>query len=214
MMRKRIAEYGVFFGEFVRNFETTGAVLPSGPWLASALVRFVDQADAPPRRILEIGPGTGAVTRRLVAALRPEDRLDLVELNGAFVRTLNHRFATEHAFQAVAARSRVFHCALEDLPRDTPYDLIISGLPLNNFSAGQVKRILRTIGELGRPGGTLSFFEYIAVRTARAMVSGRSERLRLRGISHVLSKLLDGREIRRDWIWPNIPPAWVHHVRM
>jgi phospholipid N-methyltransferase len=213
-MRKRFAEYGLFFGEFLRNFHTTGAVLPSGPWLASALVHFVDQPTALPRRILEIGPGTGAVTRRLVAALGPEDRLDLVELNGNFVRTLNHRFATEHAFQAAAARSRVYHCALEDLSRDTPYDLIVSGLPLNNFPVGQVKRILRAIEQLGRPGGTLSFFEYIAVRPARAMVSGRSERLRLRGIGHALGKLLDGREIRRDWIWPNIPPAWVHHVQM
>ncbi len=214
-MRKRFAEYGLFFGEFLRNFHTTGAVLPSGARLASALVRFVDQpTTAPLRRILEIGPGTGAVTRRLVAAMRPEDRLDLVELNGNFVRTLNHRFATELAFQAAAPRSRVIHCALEELSRDTPYDLIISGLPLNNFSVGQVKRILRAIEQLGRPGGTLSFFEYIAVRPVRAMVSGRSERLRLRGIGHALGKLLDRREIRRDWIWPNIPPAWVHHVRM
>jgi phospholipid N-methyltransferase len=138
----------------------------------------------------------------------------MVELNGNFVRILNQRFATEPAFQAVAARSRVFHCALEDLARDTPYDLIVSGLPLNNFSVGQVKRILRTIGKLGRPGGTLSFFEYIAVRSARAMVSSRSERLRLRGIGRALDRLFDGREIRRDWIWPNVPPAWVHHVRL
>jgi phospholipid N-methyltransferase len=213
-MRKRFAEYGLFFGEFVRNFHTTGAVLPSSPWLASALVRFVGEPAPEPRRILEIGPGTGAVTRRLVAALQPEDRLDLVELNGAFVRVLNRRFDTEHVFRAAAPRSRVLHCALEDLPRDTPYDLIISGLPLNNFPVGQVKRILRTIEQLGTSGGTLSFFEYIAVRRARAMVSGYSERLRLRGIGHALDKLLDGREIRRDWIWPNIPPAWVHHVRI
>jgi hypothetical protein len=24
---------------------------------------------------------------------------------------------------------------------------------------------------------------------------------------------LTGREFKRDWIWPNVPPAWVHHVR-
>lgn len=213
-MQTRFAEYKLFFREFLWNFHTTGAVLPSGPWLASALVHFVDQPAVSPRRILEIGPGTGAVTRRIVAALGPHDQLDLVELNGNFVRALNHRFATEPAFQAVAPRSRVLHCPLEELPHGTRYDLIISGLPLNNFAAGQVKRILRSIGQLANPGSTFSFFEYIAVRPARAIVSGRSERLRLRGIGRTLGRLLDGSEIRRDWIWPNLPPAWVHHVRM
>ena len=81
-------------------------------WLP--LVHYAGQPATSPRRILEIGPGTGAVTRRIVAALGSNDQLDLVELNGNFVRTLNHRFATEPAFQAMAPRSRVLHCSLEE----------------------------------------------------------------------------------------------------
>ena len=61
---------------------------------------------------------------------------------------------------------------MEDLPADEPYDLIISGLPLNNFSVADVERILEVMHRLLRPGGTLSFFEYIAIRPARALVSG------------------------------------------
>jgi hypothetical protein len=63
------------------------------------------------------------------------------------------------------------------------------------------------------PGGTLSFFEYIAVRTARSLISGQAERTRLRGIGRAMRSVLDGREIRRDAVWLNVPPAWVHHVR-
>jgi hypothetical protein len=47
----------------------------------------------------------------------------------------------------------------------------------------------------------------------KAAVSGRAGRDRLRGIGAALQKTLDGREIKRDWVWPNVPPAWVHHVR-
>ena len=39
-------------------------------------------------------------------------------------------------------------------------------------------------------------------------------RERLRGISRVLESVLGEGEIRRDWVWINVPPAWVHHVRM
>ena len=35
-----------------------------------------------PRRILECGPGTGAVTAEIVRQLRPGDQLDILEING------------------------------------------------------------------------------------------------------------------------------------
>jgi phosphatidylethanolamine/phosphatidyl-N-methylethanolamine N-methyltransferase len=212
-MRRRLSEHALFFREFLRNFHTTGAILPSGRHLAAALTRFVGEPSTP-RRILEVGPGTGAVTRRILAAIGPADRIDLVELNDAFVDQLRGRFQSDPAFQTAASRARVLHCRVEDLPPGEPYDLIISGLPLNNFALADVERILAALTSLLAPGGTLSFFEYIAVRTARALFSGRSERARLRGIGQALQTLLDGRELRRDAVWLNVPPAWVHHVRM
>ena len=180
--------------------------------MARALARYVGSQQSA-RRVLEVGPGTGAVTSHIVKRLGEQDQLDLVELNSEFVRRLNERFASEDGFRNVAARARVLHQRLEDLPQDVQYDLIVSGLPLNNFPVADVEHILQVFKRLLRPGGTLSFFEYIAIRPARALVSGPLERTRLRGISSALSGLLGPYEVRRDWIWPNIPPAWVHHVR-
>ncbi len=207
-----LRDYRLFWQEFRRNFHTTGAVLPSGRLLCRALSRWVRDGDCG-RRVLEVGPGTGAVTAHIVAALRPDDVLDLVELNDCFVGRLRERFASEPAFARVAQRSRVLHQRVEELPADERYDLIISGLPLNNFSVSDVEQILDVFARLLMPGGTLSFFEYIAVRPTRALVSGRHERERLRGIGQALGRMLAPHEIRRDWIWPNVPPAWVHHVR-
>ena len=197
----------------MRNFHTTGAILPSGRYLAGALARFVREKSLPPRRILEVGPGTGAVTRHIIAGMGSADCLDLVELNQTFVEQLEQRFRTEAAFRAVANCSRVLHCPVEDLPRSERYHVIVSGLPLNNFAATDVERILAALRDLLAPGGTLSFFEYIAVRPLRTLVSGRAERDRLRGIGKALGNLLGDREIRRDAVWLNVPPAWVHHVR-
>lgn len=213
-MRRRLSEYGLFFKAFLTSYHTTGAIVPSGRFLAAALARYVGDGAAGPRRILEVGPGTGAVTRRIIASLRPDDRLDLVELNASFVAQLRRCMETDKAFRPVADRTRVFHCSVEELPRDSAYDLIISGLPLNNFSVATVEQILATLTGLLEPGGTLSFFEYIAIRRARALFSGRAERARLRGIGRAMHKVLAEHEIRRDRIWPNVPPAWVHHVRL
>lgn len=210
-MRNHFSESRVFLREYFRHCRTTGSILPSGRSLARALSRYVGTTDEP-KQILEVGPGTGPVTRQIATRLGPEDRLDLVELNDAFVEVLRRRLETEPEFQAVAGRTRIFHCPVEEIPGQPSYDAIISGLPLNNFTALEVKRILDCLRGLLRPGGTLSFFEYIAIRFA-PMVSGRAERQRLRGVGDVLRSTLNGNEIRRNWIWPNIPPAWVHHVQ-
>jgi phosphatidylethanolamine/phosphatidyl-N-methylethanolamine N-methyltransferase len=221
-MRRRLAENALFFREYLRNFHSTGALLPSGRFLAAALARFVGRQSgngeataplAPPRRILEVGPGTGAVTRRIIAGMGNADLLDLVELNETFVRQLRERFEHEPAFQAVADRARVLHSPIEELPHDQTYNVIVSGLPLNNFSAALVEQILATLVGLLAPGGTLSFFEYIAVRPARALVSGQAERARLHGVAQAMRAVLDPHEIRREAVWLNVPPAWVHHVR-
>ena len=224
----------LFFREFRRTFRTTGAVLPSGRRLGRALARFVRQRPSSMvpgcgvpgtigegrrvpacgwRRILEVGPGTGAVTRQIVACMGPEDRLDLVELNDRFVACLREQFCSDPALAAVADRARVLHCPVEQLPPDGTYQVIVSGLPLNNFAVDDVRQILAVMTGLLEPGGTLSFFEYIALRRLKGMFSGRAERARLRGIAQAIGTLLDGREIRRDSIWANVPPAWVHHVR-
>jgi phospholipid N-methyltransferase len=218
-----LQDHRVFWRQFRQQFHTTGSIMPSGRFLGRALARYVGvptaaQAGGPHQsrgqRILEVGPGTGAVTTHIVRRLGADDRLDLVELNEQFVKRLNERFVCEAPLRDAVARTRVLHQRVEDLPKDTRYDLIISGLPLNNFSVADVERILATLVALLPPGGMLSFFEYIAIRPARALVSGPAERARLRGIGRALSGLLGPHEIRRDCVWRNIPPAWVHHVRL
>jgi phospholipid N-methyltransferase len=214
-MARPFEQHRVFWRQFRQQFHTTGAIAPSGRALGRALSRFVRTGEATgPRRILEVGPGTGAVTTHICRAMRPEDALDLVELNDAFVKHLIDRFDNADPFRAVKSRANVHHCRVEELNPREPYDLIVSGLPLNNFAVADVEQILSTLRRFLRPGGgVLSFFEYVAIRRAKSVVGKRADRERLRGISGILSKLFDEHEFRRDLVLTNIPPAWVHHVR-
>jgi phosphatidylethanolamine/phosphatidyl-N-methylethanolamine N-methyltransferase len=209
-----MSEYRLFLREFFQNYHTTGAILPSGGPLAKALARYVAEPAPAPRRILEVGPGTGAVTRHIISAMQPLDRLDLVELNQSFVRRLEQRFQGDPLFQPVAERTRILHCPVEEMPQDSAYGLIVSGLPLNNFSAALVERILRVLLNFLEPGGTFSFFEYIALRRAKKLFSGAAERQRLSGVQRAMHEALKKHEIRREAVWRNVPPAWVHHLRV
>lgn len=206
----------LFFREFRQTYRTTGAIAPSGQALARALARFVPPplSATAPRRVLEVGPGTGAVTRAMIAALGPVDTLDLVELNERFCDRLRERLAQDEQFRQVAARTRLFQQSVEDLPLEVKYDVIVSGLPLNNFSIDLVERLLHALTSRLAPGGSLSFFEYVWIRNMKAAVSGSEERKRLRAIGGKIGELLRRHEFHRDLIMTNLPPAWVHHVRI
>jgi phospholipid N-methyltransferase len=225
-MRQRWADYRVFWQQFRQAYTNTGAVLPSGRGLARALTRFVRNGEAAsaagqngnapnpaPRRILEVGPGTGAVTLQIIADMRPNDRLVLVERNQEFVDHLGQRLRETAEVESCRDRILLKHASVEELPSNEMYDVIISGLPLNNFDVDLVDRILTKLTRLLAPGGILSFFEYVAVRKAKAMISSPDDRARLEGIARVLGDFLAGMEIRRDLVLANVPPAWVHHVR-
>ena len=160
-MSQQWADYRVFWREFRRSFHTTGAVLPSGPALAAALSRYVREGSAGAnsrRRILEVGPGTGAVTRHILAGLRPEDRLDLVERNAEFVACLKERIANDADYQPAAGRIALHHASVEELSEAEPYDVIVSGLPLNNFSIELVEQMLAKLAAAARAARHAEFF--------------------------------------------------------
>ncbi len=216
------SSWRVFWREFRRSFHTTGAVAPSSAALARALCRYLEPPpggkqhaeQGPPRRVLEVGPGTGAVTRHILRRLAPQDRLDLVEINPEFVQFLRRRFEQDGSFVPYREQVHLHQGSVLQWEPPQRYDVVISGLPLNNFQPEQVQAFLDHFARLAGPQGVVSFFQYVAVRSTRQRLSWHAAtRKRLRGISAVLQDYLGRHELRRELVLRNLPPAWVHHLR-
>jgi len=201
-----------FLRQTRRRFQTTGAIAPSSRFLAKAMARHLVGHDRPVH-ILEIGPGTGAVTRRIVQLLKPQDRLDLVELNDDFAAILERRFRTDASFRRVVEQTTLSNCSLQEFRTDLQYDFVVSGLPLNNFSAEMVREIFEIYFRLLAPGGVLSYFEYMYVRPIRKLVTGGNEKSRLRALDEIMRSYRSRYHLRTDWVFVNTPPAWVQHLR-
>jgi phosphatidylethanolamine/phosphatidyl-N-methylethanolamine N-methyltransferase len=205
------ADYKRFFHEFRRDFHHTGALLPSGVFLARAVARPLAGV-RPPARILEVGPGTGAVTRAIARAMRPGDRLEAVEINPHFARALEERVSRDPAYAAHRDNVHVINAPVQEVPGESVYDFILSGLPLNNFSTGDIRDIFATFTRLLRPGGTLSYFEYALIRELKAPFVSRRERRRLFRVGRLVSRYIQNYQVRRERILFNVPPAIVRQL--
>jgi phospholipid N-methyltransferase len=212
-MKHKLSELQTFFREFRRSFETTGAIAPSGRSLARSICLPISE-HRHSARILEVGPGTGAVTQEIVRHVGPSDHFDLVELNESFVEALHYRFEHENSFRKVRDRTTILHKSVQEIPPEQLYDYIICGVPFNNFSTGLVREIMRHLTKLLKPGGTLSFFEYLWIRRIKVLLAARNERRRLTSVGRVLERYLDRYEFACQTVWVNFPPALAHHMQL
>jgi phosphatidylethanolamine/phosphatidyl-N-methylethanolamine N-methyltransferase len=199
-----------FYQEFRRAYRNTGSILPSSRGLARALASPFRRRQGP-ARVLEVGPGTGAVTAEILRQLRPGDRLDMVEINPHFVEVLHRRFETEPLWQSRRPQTRVIHAPLQEVPGDRVYDYLISGLPLNNFPIWLVREIFQAYRRLLKPAGVLSYFEYLAIRDLKLAFVPEKEQRRLRVLSRFLHRRIRAHQIREQAVFLNFPPAVARH---
>jgi phosphatidylethanolamine/phosphatidyl-N-methylethanolamine N-methyltransferase len=139
---------------FIRTWSTTGAIAPSGRALARRMVAHIDAASDDP--ILELGPGTGVVTRALLERGVAAERIVAVEFNEAFCDILANRYPGVRI-----ARGDAYDLGktLADI-HEGPFASAVSSLPLLLRPPAERRRlVLNVLGRLA-PGGALAQFSY------------------------------------------------------
>lgn len=155
-MRNRSAERLRFIGQWLKNPRQTASVTPSSPELAAAMLA---QLPSNTHRVIELGGGTGALTRALVEHGIAGAELLVLELNKELHTHLRLQFPDEVLVHGDAA----------DLPRlvagtgfldHGPADAVVSGLGLLSMGREQASGILRGAFECLRPDGRFIQFTY------------------------------------------------------
>ncbi|WP_371520395.1 class I SAM-dependent methyltransferase [Kitasatospora sp. NBC_01300] len=213
-------EHLLFLAEALRTFHDTGALAPSGEDLVNALVVPATSRPNRPISVLEVGAGTGVVTRRLAQVLLPGDRLHVVEANPRFADRLREDPVLAARRPGVALRLSA--CRVEELPQhqtngtgetDERYDVIVSGLPFTNFEPAQVRHLLDLYLRLLLPGGELTYFGYLGTTTARTLSSGPRQSARHRAVVRLLRRFEAAYGLGERTVWRNLPPARAYLLR-
>ncbi|MEX1118673.1 MAG: rRNA adenine N-6-methyltransferase family protein [Terrimicrobiaceae bacterium] len=171
----------------------TGAIAPSSRRLARRMVRAsgVEQANA----ILELGPGTGVITREILDSKRAGATVLAIERRRDFAHALARQYPAVYVVEDCASRLR--HHS-QRLGLDGA-DSIVSALPWTNFPPDLQANILGEACAFLREGGV---FVTILCAGLHLMPPGRRFR-------RLLESLFPSVE-RSDFILRNVPPAFIY----
>lgn len=187
-----------------RNMKTVGTICPSSPMLSRELAESAITATSP-KRVLEVGPGTGPVTKEILKSLRDGDVLDIVELSTEFCTDLEAKVIGPWKTKGRPGQVTLHNAAIQDVPLEAgSYDCVVCGLPFNNFPPELVERIMVQLRELIRPGGSLRYFAYVGARTLR---DGRGALRGAAPLAAIEDRVLAGCARSSDVVMANIPPA-------
>jgi phosphatidylethanolamine/phosphatidyl-N-methylethanolamine N-methyltransferase len=164
-----------------------GAVMPSGRLLARTMAQYVDANSSGP--VVELGPGTGAITSALIARGIDQKRLVLLEYNPGFCALLRDRYPLAKVVQGDAYRLRDTLWNVLGAPATA----IVSGLPLVTKPMLTRLKLIRDAFAALAPGAPFVQFTY--------------------SVAPPIPKSLPGVSTEAsERIWMNLPPArvWVY----
>jgi phosphatidylethanolamine/phosphatidyl-N-methylethanolamine N-methyltransferase len=164
-----------------------GAVMPSGKVLARTMAQYVDINSTGP--VVELGPGTGAITSALIEHGVDQKRLVLVEYNPGFCALLRDRYPHAKVVQgdAYTLRDSLWNVL------SVPASAVVSGLPLVTKPMLTRLKLIRDAFLALAPGAPFVQFTY--------------------SVAPPIPKSLPGVSTEAsERIWMNLPPArvWVY----
>lgn len=185
-----------FLSGFLRRPGQVGAILPSSPQLAEAMVEWIDWGNV--GAVAEFGPGTGVFTE-VIQRRKPGDAAFFaVERSPQFARLVRQRCPEVHVFED-SVQNVAEHCAQVGVQQ---LDAVICGLPWASFPADLQRSCLDALSNVLRPGGQFATFAYW-----QGMLLPAAHRFR-----KLLGEYFDPIQ-RSHTVWRNVPPAFVYRCR-
>jgi phosphatidylethanolamine/phosphatidyl-N-methylethanolamine N-methyltransferase len=148
-----MSDFSLFLGKFLRHGTAIASLAPSSPWLSRTTVRPIDWDRA--RVVVELGAGTGPITRVLAEKARPDCKVIVLERDPDFARLLAERFAGLANFDVIEGDVRDLSGMLADRGI-TRADHVVSGLPVPSFPKGLQHDLFRMVGSVLAPDGIYS----------------------------------------------------------
>jgi len=181
-------EYLSFFLAAAAKPWKMGAIAPSSRELAETMLQRLPIGTS--ETVVEIGPGTGAITELILTRLKDPSQYLGLDINPDFIETLKKRFPGVN-FQKDSAENLGSHFKDKKGP-----NYIVCSLPWTMWSDKQQTKLLNSILAPLVSGGTFVTFAYWP--TLHAPAGQKFKKLLGQTITKIETSPI---------VWKNIPPA-------
>ena len=144
----------IFLKTWLKRPMRTGALAPSSDALAQLITSDIVPDGGP---VIELGPGTGAFTRSILARGLPEDKLTLVENSPDFTALLRQRFPKAQLIEMDVTRMRKWNDPWNNMQAQA----VISGLPLLTMGLRAQWNVVGACMQSLRAGAAMYQFTYM-----------------------------------------------------
>lgn len=181
---------------FLKDLKQVGAVAPSSKFLAKDLVAQLQEkitdTDCKPLNILEVGAGTGSLTKQIAKHLRPQDSLDIVEIHKKFYQIIGSKYRLKDNI-------RIHHADILNFHPQKKYDFIFSSLPYENMPEEITKQIWEKKLKLCSQKAYISYFKYLKFGDFK---------------SDFEEKIVKAYKHNKKLVFLNIPPAKIYTLEI
>jgi phospholipid N-methyltransferase len=156
---RNLVGYLNFFWAGLRKQGQTGALVPSQRFLIEKMIAPIPETYR--GNIVELGAGTGAITRHLAARCR-NARILACEINPVLAQDSKRNLVAAGVRKQVEVISRSAEELLSEmiLHGKADLDFVISGIPLGNLPGNRVVALIDVIHQALRPGGMYIQFQH------------------------------------------------------
>ncbi len=185
--KQPLNDAALFFRRWLSNPLQMGSIIPSSPKLGQLIAKQIDKRSS--SSILELGAGTGAITKSLISSGISPGRIAVVEIVPEMAEHLRAKFPQTSVLQADAF----------DLPipllKDTLGEIgtVICGIPLVLLSEAKQRQFIQQV-EAVAPGRGFLLYTYCVTSPLPYRTLGLEAQ-------------------RLAWTPLNFPPASVWHYR-
>ncbi len=151
-----MSDQTLFLGKFITQLfrgNPIASIAPSSRWLARTTVRNIDWNSV--NTLVELGAGTGPITRVLAERARPDCRVVVLERDPDFARLLRERFGSVRPLDIVAGDVRDLARILSERGIER-VDHVISGLPTPSLPREVRDEMFRVVSRVLAPEGTFN----------------------------------------------------------
>ncbi len=185
-----------FLAAVLRNPAKVGAVAPTSAVMGELLTRIVPRSGSPV--VVELGPGTGAVTGVIDDRLPPGARHVAIELDPEMATFLQR---THPGLEVIEGDAVKLGALLAEHGVERA-DAVVSGLPWSLFDEDTQASILAQIAAVVAPDGAFTTFAY-----RHGLLLSAARRFR-RALHETFEEVLV-----TATVWRNVPPAFVYVCR-